>query len=285
MLSPAERRVTPAEIGALAERAMLLELFTHPKPGLVSHRDRGSHADMDAATFMASAAAIGPFMGELAAAGARGAAMNELRRIGLAAEAAMMRATGGVNTHRGAIFGLGLLCAAAGRQIGTPAATLGDVVRASWGRDIASVPPGADSHGLAALRRHGGGGAREEAASGFPTVYRIGLPALAQGMRIAGAAHEAARVHCLFALLARVHDTTLLHRGGAEGLAFAQGAARGFLASGGIARPDWPDAATRVHRRFVARRLSAGGCADLLAMTLFVAMWPADRPQAARRAA
>ena len=88
-------------IARAAERALRLELETYPKPGLVSPIDSGSHADMDARTFRASNAAITPFFRDLATAGAEGAGMPVLRRIGLDAEAAMRAATGGVNTHRG----------------------------------------------------------------------------------------------------------------------------------------------------------------------------------------
>ena len=77
-------------------------------------------------------------------------------------------------------------------------------------------------------------------------------------------------MHCLFALLAEVQDTNLLHRGGAEGAAFAREAAHAFMAGGGVGRRGWRDGAEALHRQFVARRLSPGGCADLLAMTLFV---------------
>ncbi|MGI0503638.1 triphosphoribosyl-dephospho-CoA synthase, partial [Burkholderia sp. ZZQ-2] len=107
----------PSEAGRiaeLAERSLVLEIETYPKPGLVSHVDTGSHTDMDAATFARSAAVLRPYFAELADAGARDADMAVLRKIGLRAEHAMLAATGGVNTHRGAIFGLGLLCAAAG---------------------------------------------------------------------------------------------------------------------------------------------------------------------------
>ncbi|MDC6130183.1 triphosphoribosyl-dephospho-CoA synthase, partial [Burkholderia gladioli] len=100
-------------IGAFAERCLRLEVDTWPKPGLVSRVDNGSHLDMNAGTFARSAAAIGPYLAELARAGAERREMAALRRIGLRAEHAMLAATGGVNTHRGAIFGLGLLCAAA----------------------------------------------------------------------------------------------------------------------------------------------------------------------------
>ena len=67
-----------------------------------------------------------------------------------------------------------------------------------------------------------------------------------------------------------VADTNLLHRGGLAGLRFAQRAARLFLEEGGVGRRDWRERALAVHRAFVARRLSPGGSADLLAMSLFV---------------
>ncbi|RAG47427.1 triphosphoribosyl-dephospho-CoA synthase MdcB, partial [Burkholderia multivorans] len=85
---------------ALAERSLVLEIETYPKPGLVSHVDTGSHSDMDAATFARSAPAS-------ASSAKNGRSAAALRKIGLRAEHAMLAATGGVNTHRGAIFGLG----------------------------------------------------------------------------------------------------------------------------------------------------------------------------------
>lgn len=273
--------IDTTRIARLAHEALLLEVTTFPKPGLVSHVDNGSHDDMTIDTFRASAAAIHPFMGRLAAAGSRAAPMNALRVIGIEAEAAMMDATGGVNTHRGAIFGLGLLCAAAGaRAAGAAAGTLGSIVAARWGEAILGGPIPLHSHGSDVLRRTGAGGARHEAGAGFRTLYTVGLPALRDAMRRVPDDPEAARVHCLFALMERVQDTNLLHRGGPDGLAFAQSAARDFLADGGVGRPGWREAARVLHHRFVARRLSAGGCADLMAMTLFVHGMADDPPVA-----
>jgi triphosphoribosyl-dephospho-CoA synthase len=114
---PAQQRGGGLAVELIADRAVLAllhELAAWPKPGLVSHVDSGSHADMDAAIMQSSAYSLRPFFAELAMAGREGADMSQLRTIGLRAEAAMLAATGGVNTHRGAIFGLGLLCAAAG---------------------------------------------------------------------------------------------------------------------------------------------------------------------------
>lgn len=259
-------------LAALAVRCLTLEAETWPKPGLVSPIDSGSHADMDIDTFRRSAAALKPYFAALAEAGARGSTMGRLRVIGLEAEAAMLQATGGVNTHRGAIFGLGLLCAAAGMRAGEladPARPLGAVVAAHWRDGIVNGPELLHSHGGVARRRFGVGGARHEAAQGFPTIYDVGLPALRRGAELTGD-ELPARVQACFALIAHLEDTNLLHRGGIDGLRFARAAAREFLAQGGVAQPDWLERARAVHRAFVARRLSPGGSADLLAMSLFV---------------
>jgi triphosphoribosyl-dephospho-CoA synthase len=199
--------------------------------------------------------------------------MGRLRIIGLDAEAAMFAATGGVNTHRGAIFGLGLLCAAAGAKAGglaDPTMPLGDVVVRLWGRNILDGPVLLHSHGGKARRHYGAGGARAEAAQGFPSVYEIGLPALQRGALVAPGDTEAARVQACFALIASLEDTNLLHRGGMSGLRYAQRAARAFLDNGGVGTRNWRERASVVHQSFIARRLSPGGSADLLAMTLFV---------------
>ena len=134
---------------------------------------------MDAELLCRSADTLTPFFRDLAAAGTAGAGMSRLRAIGVAAERAMLAATAGVNTHRGAIFGLGLLCAAAGfRSALGLRRSLGEVVSQIWGDDILSGPISLRSHGAVAARRYGAGGARAEAADGFPSVYDIALPAL-----------------------------------------------------------------------------------------------------------
>ena len=263
-------------IARRASEALLAELQTYPKPGLVSLVDSGSHDDMDATTFHASIAVIEPHYARLALAGVAGEPLAKLRAIGADAETAMLTATGGVNTHRGAIFALGLLCAAAGAG----AVDLAVFVREAWGEALAGEVPAHGSHGASAMRRFGVGGARGEAARGFPGAAQVGLPALREGRRMAstssppaagrGWAEEAARVQVFFALLAHVEDTNLLHRGGAAGLAFARDRAIGFLDEGGIGNPRWHERAVAVHREFVARRLSPGGSADLLAVTLFL---------------
>ena len=260
----------PALIGRHAARALILEVETWPKPGLVSHIDNGAHADMDAALLRLSARTLEPFFIALAEAGAMDAGMDCLRLIGMEAEKAMRDATGGVNTHRGAIFGLGLLAAAAGLAATCDwQAPLGILIAQRWGHDILNKAPEHDSHGGIVAQRYQVGGARAEAAAGMPSVYDIARPALAEGRRLAIGDEEAARVHACMALIAVVDDSNLLYRAGPEGLNFARDKARAFLADGGVGRANWRWDAKAIHEAFVARNLSPGGCADLLAMALF----------------
>ncbi len=259
------------DVGDLASECLVREVVTYPKPGLVSHVDAGAHRDMDCALLIRSARALAPYFRALAEAGAAGAAMKRLRAIGVAAEQAMLAATGNVNTHRGAIFGLGLLCAAAGARVAFgPERPLGELVAERWGEAILGGPTPLSSHGALAARRYGVGGARLEAALGSPSIYAVGLPALRLGRRLAPRDEEAAQVHACMTLIAEVADTNLLHRGGPDGLAFAQAQASAFLAAGGVGQGGWRARAETIHSAFVARNLSPGGCADLLAMTLFV---------------
>jgi len=253
-------------IGRDAARALLGEIVAWPKPGLVSLIDAGSHEDMGAGHFIRSARALRHYFTACARTGAEGGGFDALRRLGVGAEVAMTRATGGVNTHRGAIFSLGLLAAAAGAR---PASALGAHVRSRWGADILAHRADPASHGSAARRRCGIGGAQAQAAAGFPAVYEVALPAWRR-VREAGGGANAAAVQALFALMATLDDTNLVHRGGVPGLRFAQRAAGDFLAGGGMLAPDGEARALAAHRAFVARRLSPGGSADLLAATLFV---------------
>lgn len=263
-----------AVVGRTAVRALYAELALHPKPGLVSPLDSGSHDDMDMGTFLRSLFALRGYFRAIAAAGAEGAGFATLRDLGIAAERRMLAATGGINTHRGAVFGIGFLAAAAGwrmrrgRSLG--GAALGETVAELWGSGILGAAPQApDSHGARAVRRYGARGARQEAAEGFPTLFSLALPALDRTLD-AGADPERALVQTLFTLMTELEDTNLLHRGGPEGLAFVQGEARRFLDRGGVFRADWRAEALALHRACVARRLSPGGSADMLAAAHFV---------------
>ncbi len=265
--------------GRRAVHALYAELVLEPKPGLVSLRDPGSHHDMDAGTFMRSLFSLRHYFAAITRAGAADAPFADLETLGRHAEARMLAATRGVNTHRGAIFGLGLLCASGGRLAaqGRPldAAGLQDALQRTWGEALHERAQRTRdreprSHGERAARRHGLRSAGDEAADAFPTLFHTTLPVLQQAAR-QGWPQRSARVQALFATMAVLDDTNLVHRGGIEGLQFARRAARDFLAAGGAARPDWLAHARALHAAFVARRLSPGGAADLLGSACWVA--------------
>ena len=257
----------PVALAGLAVASLHAELVLSPKPGLVCPDHAGSHDDMDASTMWRSLFALRH--GFVRMASAKDATFFELQAIGIDAERAMRRATGGVNTHRGAIFMLGLLVAAAAHDDAITSSSLRGTLQDRWGRALRLRPVSETSHGLAMAMRHRAGGARLEAADGFPSVFTIVLPAL-RAARRAGLDERGARLQALMTSIAEVEDTNLLYRGGPSGLAHAQRAARAFLASGGAFRDDRDQMLRDIGRGFVARRLSPGGSADLLAAALLV---------------
>ena len=272
----AEGRQHAQTIARLVLRSLHAELALYPKPGLVSHCDSGAHRDMDAGTFVRSLFSLRGYFAEIAAAGMRDARLGELQQIGLRAERRMLQSTQGINTHRGAIFSLGLLAAAAGlawaRGRECSDETLRKLIVTRWGRDLrlaVVAPLPVASHGQQVASRYAVAGARGEAVHGFPAVFDVGLPQLRSALD-QGAGADEALVHVFFSLLANVADTNVLFRAGANGLHFLQREAHAFLASGSVFADGWFAHAEALHRHCIRKNLSPGGCADLLAATWFV---------------
>lgn len=261
-------------IDDLALGALTAELTCYPKPGLVSLRDTGSHADMDAATFTASIASLRGYFRDMANAGSHDADFAVLNEIGRAAERKMLKATAGVNTHRGAVFSLGLLAAGAGYVVAHHLPHTADEVCIQvgrlWGKDmLATLDQCQGTNGAAVRNRYGVPGAREQAADGFRVLRERALPALRQARR-AGLDSNWSGVHAFLESLAVLDDTNLLHRGGREGLEFARNRARATLEAGGALTAEGRQRAVMLHGEFVAAWLSPGGSADMLAMCYFL---------------
>lgn len=239
----------------LAVSALLEEVELTPKPGLVDRRSTGAHRDMDLPLFQRSAQSLRPYFRQAAALGlGQAACMAPLQQAGLAAEGTMFAATGGVNTHKGAIYAFGLVLAA----LGSVLARGGDLFQTAAALAAEGLPPRADTHGGQARSRYGALGARGEAMAGFPAA-RMAWQVLAEQGDDA--------LLALLALLAEVEDTNLLHRGGPEGLRFVQEQARRILDGPAEARRAGLEA---LDGACIARNLSPGGCADLLALALLL---------------
>lgn len=270
--------VTPTRpcraIGLEALRALHAEVALYPKPGLVSLIDRGAHHDMDAGTFLRSLFSLRHYFAQIAQAGADGLPFAALQGLGIQAERRMLAATGGINTHRGAVFCLGLLAAAVGwrqaKGLDLDGAAIARSVPDLWGEAIAAVGAALqDSNGSRAVRRYGARGARDEALEGFPTLVGVALPAMNETLGRLGCVHRA-RVQTLFAIMAELEDTNLLHRGGVSGLDFVRREAAKFLSQGGVFAPNWRSRAIALHHACIQRHLSPGGAADVLAAACFL---------------
>jgi triphosphoribosyl-dephospho-CoA synthase len=272
MTETAVARLSAERIADSAVGALLTEALLTPKPGLVDASGRHSHPDMSLSMLAASAEALRDPLRQCAEA-ARGMPLGPALRarigaIGRAGERCMLTTTGGVNTHRGALWSLGLLSAgvAAGENnsgvvaFAAGLACLPDPTR-MVGHQL--------SHGERARLRYGAGGAVGEAQAGFPHIVHHGLPMLRECRR-RGESADAAALNALMAIMARLDDTCVLHRGGRRGLEFVHRCAAGVLRSGGCTTVKGHRCLTRFSEEARRRGLSMGGSADLLAATLFL---------------
>ena len=284
-----ERLPTAEELALLATASLKDEANLFPKPGLVNWRSSGSHTDMTIEMMHASVDAISSSFKAMADAAKKAdrnnpESLSALRMtvgaIGRAAEVAMLKATGGVNTHRGAIYAQGLLTVAAG--LAEERSALAAERVAALAGHIASIPdPGfeapATSHGLVVRKRLGLPGAREEAQSGFEHVRLFALPALLKS-RKAGLSEAASQINALLALMATLPDTCIAHRAGLQAV---QSGAKQVLDLGGVGLPEGSAAYEALCRQMEEQKLSPGGSADLLAATLFLdrllAFWVEER--------
>lgn len=269
--SPAERHAR--RLSSLATRCLLMEANLTPKPGLVDRRGSGAHHDLTLALMERSAHSLTPMFHQMALQSWRRPADIALRqtagRLGREGEAVMMRETGGVNTHRGAIWALGLLVSAAAMcgGSGSPAQIAATAARLAQLPDAAA--PKLFSNGQRASSRYRLPGAREEAQQGFPHVMDLALPQLWHS-RQQGADVNAARLNALMAIMTSLSDTCVLSRAGMAGLAAMQQGATAVLAAGGVQHPAGQQALAVLDAQMLALNASPGGAADLLSAALFL---------------
>jgi triphosphoribosyl-dephospho-CoA synthase len=273
LLSQTHAEGQAQRLAALARDCLIDEARLSPKPGLVDSRGNGAHHDLSLALMERSAHSLTPTFLQLAQQCWQRPADIALRetvgRLGREGEQQMMTATAGVNTHRGAIWALGLLVSAA--------AMLNNAANAQQIADMAALlarlpdnaAPKVFSKGLKATHRYQVPGAREEAQQAFPHVMTLALPQLVRS-RANGACESEARLDALMAIMTSLSDTCVLSRAGMPGLEAMQNGAREVLTVGGTATPEGRDALACLDAQMLALNASPGGAADLLAATLFL---------------
>ncbi|MDE7080597.1 MAG: triphosphoribosyl-dephospho-CoA synthase [Muribaculaceae bacterium] len=244
----------PNLLARAASAALRAELNLTPKPGLVDRANSGAHTDMDYPMMMRSIEALEPVFAHLAEI-AEGSEPDpaELRAIGIEGERRMAQATGGVNTHRGALFSLGLAVVGAAHIH-----SLGQPVTIPAIRDMISsiayrMPRPEGTHGQGVHARYGIPGALEAARDGYPEAAHVA--AMTDSYRM------------LIFLMSRIEDSNVWHRGGAEAAAYVKSVSRKALKA---TESELPRLLRQLDADFTARGISPGGAADMLALAFFL---------------
>lgn len=280
-------------VARLAVCALVREVTLTPKPGLVDERSDGAHSDMDVTTFFASAVALKPHFVACARLGlAHGGNpvdaefVRDLRCIGREAELDMFDATNGVNTHKGANYSLSLMLAATGMELAQGALlpfgpersahvleSVSQIGKAVLDEDLVGARGRKDTgepltHGEALFLERGTTGIRGEAAAGYPALRDILLPYLRT--RSDGDSSDTL-LRAMVRLMATLEDTNLLHRGGTEGLSWAQAQAT-RVRDLDLGHSELVRELRRLDAEFTRRNLSPGGTADLISLGIYFAL-------------
>ena len=249
----------PYLIADLAVRSLMTELDTTPKPGLVDRRDNGAHKDMDYALMSKSVAALRPYFVRLAVESSKGFAPSKVKEIGIEAEKAMLKATGGVNTHKGALFSIGISVAAASYLACTQKAVEVYSLKGLISRIADEIPSAEGTHGAAVRKDFKVRGALENARRGYPELFADWLPYYRSLKDDPHRCHKT-----LLRIMTTLDDTNVLHRRGAEGLDRVKSEA------GRLLQDFSEEGLAEMNRDFTAENISPGGSADLLSLTVFI---------------
>lgn len=273
----------PYIIGHLASMALQAELDTTPKPGLVDRNDNGAHRDMDHALMQRSIQALHPYFVRLAQLGFTGKqpCHDEIVNIGIEAEREMFKATGGVNTHKGALFSIGLAAVAlAGESFSriTQAEGCGTMAYndvnskqiQSLSNSIASLarlfPDTNGTHGSKAKANNILKGALDNAREGYTQLFKAWLPFYID--RIAEGDNYALH-KTLLRIMCDLDDTNIVYRTSMETMQEVKTEARQMLdASRNIV--NFEAALQAMNTDYIHRNISPGGSADMLSLVVFL---------------
>ena len=270
----------PYIIAHLATQALQAELDTTPKPGLVDKDNNGAHRDMDYALMQRSIDTLHPYFVQLALLGCADAlpTHTSIRDIGIEAEKAMLSATNGVNTHKGALFSMGLAVVAAAHEERKIAANEEQILKErNGGEDVlvslqttikalaASFPDTSGTHGSKAKLLSKGTtaikGALDNAREGYEMLFAEWLPFYIERRK----EHDAYTPHkTLLRIMCDLDDTNVIYRTDLATAEEVKQEARALLDSFSKA------ALKDMDRRYTARNISPGGAADMLSLTIFI---------------
>lgn len=251
----------PYIIAHLATQALQAELDTTPKPGLVDKDNNGAHRDMDYALMQRSINTLHPYFVKLALLGCADALPTHasIRDIGIEAEKAMLSATNGVNTHKGALFSMGLAVVAAAHEKDT--VSLQTTIKAL----AASFPDTNGTHGSKAKLLSKGAtaikGALDNAREGYEMLFAEWLPFYIERRK----ERDAHTLHkTLLRIMCDLDDTNVIYRTDLATAEEVKQEARALL-------DNFSETALKdMDRHYTTRNISPGGAADMLSLTIFI---------------
>ena len=273
------------QLADLGIEALINEVSAWPKPGLVDPVEHGAHPDMDYFLFVKSSISMRPYLKKCALAGLNFdnhfplfELFNEIREFGKVAESEMLKVTAGINTHKGAIFSLGIVTAAVGfnlqyHQLNNENLqhTIKKMLVNLINEDLKNKKNDGQSQtaGIQQYQEYGLGGVRSEAAAGYPVVFDYGLPAFNsyQDLNL-----NDRLVMTLMVIARYTTDSTLIKRASSpEIIVWKNRQLDDFFVKGGISEKKGRDFILKLQATFSENKLSLGGCADLLIITVFIA--------------
>lgn len=274
-------------ISYLAQKSVLYEVSASPKPGLVDRFNSGAHNDMDYFTFLRSSSAIIDEFRAMAVIGAQIKDYNlkdvleMIRPIGIKAEKKMFRATYGVNTHKGIIFSIGIICAAAGfamRKTGkhtVKAETLCDIVKEITSgiceKELTNIEDKSQlSNGEKLYKKYELKGIRGEAESGFETVLSKGIPIIRENIDKRNV--NDVLVQALLNIMTVSEDTNIVWRHDIDTLNYVKEYSKIVLDNGGMFSDKGKKSIIDMDKTFIEKNISPGGSADLLAVTIMLSL-------------
>lgn len=268
--------------------ALVEEVMTTPKPGLVDICDNGAHTDMEPITFIKSAIAISPYLTQMFELGCGWKReLKELflyiRKIGMEAEKSMYLATDGINTHKGMIFSMGILSAAAGytwqytgrfdyRTILKISQSMTEDILEDEFKEMKRKRPRTNGERL--YHKYGEKGIRGEAQEGFPIIREISYPILRQYL-CEGYRQNESYINVLLEIIVNLNDTCVLSRSSSTELKWFQKRVREILNLGGAFSKDGMEEIAKLNEECIKKNISPGGAADLLACTIF--LWKLEK--------
>lgn len=266
------------KVGQYLTQAILLEVSTHPKPGLVTRLSNGAHKDMSIFTFMMSSAVLSKAFNDLqdigqAHRGTLAELFCKLRSYGVGAEAELLRVTKGVNTQRGILFAGGIVSAVSGYAMNMGLSRdallplIKEMAAGLVARELKNLDHAAMTAGEKLYYKYGITGIRGEVENGFPSVVNYGLPALEDAFD-KGATINDALVHALISLMTVVEDSNVIWRTDYDTLLEVQRIAKDILNLGSVFTEKGRMAIAETERYFLQRHISPGGSADLLSITI-----------------